>query len=486
MGKGGKKDIPSDQGVRTISINELKKHNRPGDAWLALFGKVYDISTWTDHPGGRVIYSAAGSDATDSFKAFHSPVAEAMLKKELESRTVGILESKSEAANLSAFEKEYRDLYKSVKERGLMQANPFYYIYKVSFNLSMLAFAAYLTVNYDSLAIKLTGAFIVALFWQQCGWLAHDFAHHQVFKNRLYNDMMVLFVGNFCQAFSLDWWKNKHNTHHAIPNLHESAVEAHDGDPDIDTLPFLAWSKKLIQKTLPGGPAASNFSAFCVRYQAFLYFPILFFARITWVLQSLSYAFTIPLGFFGSEVEKQKEVAKALENRATASNSEEPAIVNSLRYPIAERVLLILHWTWYLILAFGPWNGWKIGILYFFVSQTFSGLLLAIAFGVGHNGMEVFDADNHPGFAELQVRTTRNVHDNYLNGWFMGGLHYQVEHHLFPMIPRHNLRYVKDDVIALCKKHKVPYRCTGLWEGTIEVLAYLGNVTKTLKEFPAV
>lgn len=40
MGKGGKKDIPSDQGVRTISINELKKHNRPGDAWLALFGKV--------------------------------------------------------------------------------------------------------------------------------------------------------------------------------------------------------------------------------------------------------------------------------------------------------------------------------------------------------------------------------------------------------------------------------------------------------------
>ena len=35
----------------------------------------------------------------------------------------------------------------------------------------------------------------------------------------------------------------------------------------------------------------------------------------------------------------------------------------------------------------------------------FSGLLIAIAFGVGHNGMPVFDADKKPGFAELAVRT---------------------------------------------------------------------------------
>jgi fatty acid desaturase len=488
-----------------------------------VFLQVYDISTWTDHPGGRVIYSAAGSDATDSFKAFHSPYAEGMLKKEFDGRAVGWLEGQEAKKALTPFEEDYRKLYVEIARRGLMQArfviSPFpfrsfggplpslppwspdkrlpappppvpspsppracsglYYTWKILFNLSILGFAAYLTIAYESLAIKMVSALLVALFWQQCGWLAHDFAHHQVFRNRKLNDCVTLFVGNFCQAFSLEWWKNKHNTHHAIPNLHESTPEAHDGDPDIDTLPFLAWSKRLVAKTLPGGTESGSFARFCVRYQAFLYFPILFFARITWVLQSLSYAFQLELGFFGSETTKQKEVAAALEGKAAVP-------VASLRYPIAERVLLVLHWTWYFILAFGPWNGPLVGLLYFFVSQTFSGLLLAVAFGVGHNGMQVFDSDKKPGFAELQVRTTRNVEDKWLNGWFMGGLHYQVEHHLFPMVPRHNLSQIAPDVIALCRKHNVPYRCTGLIEGNKEVLSYLQDVTDALAHFPAI
>jgi acyl-lipid Delta6-acetylenase / acyl-lipid (9-3)-desaturase len=356
-----------------------------------------------------------------------------------------------------------------------------YYIWKILSNLSILAVASYITVTTTSFPLKMVAAFLVALFWQQCGWLAHDFAHHQVFKNRLYNDMVVLFVGNLCQAFSVDWWKNKHNTHHAIPNLHESAPEAHDGDPDIDTLPFLAWSKKLIQKTLPGGANASAFSKFCVRHQAFLYFPILFFARITWSLQSLSYAFDIELAFFGSEQTKQKEAAQILKEKV----ADPKTLGGALRYPMAERILLIAHYSLYFYLTFGPWNSLLTGLCFFFVSQTFSGLLLALAFGVGHNGMDVIDADKRPGFAELQVRTTRNVDDVWLNGWFMGGLHYQVEHHLFPMVPRHNLKYLKPEVEALCKKHNVPYRCTGLWEGNREVLAYLSEVTTSLAEFPA-
>ena len=111
-----------------------------------------------------------------------------------------------------------------------------------------------------------------ALCWQQCGWLAHDFLHHQVFTNRAMNDAFGLFFGNFCQGFSVAWWKDKHNLHHAAPNEARAtgvgAARAASGnagvtdssalgspqlshghaaiDPDIDTLPMLAWSTDML------------------------------------------------------------------------------------------------------------------------------------------------------------------------------------------------------------------------------------------------
>jgi len=362
----------------------------------------------------------------------------------------------------------------------------------------------YLTVAFSTFWPKMAGAFLVALFWQQCGWLAHDFAHHQVFRDRTLNDYGVLFVGNFLQAFSLEWWKNKHNTHHAIPNLHESRDEAHDGDPDIDTLPFLAWSQRFLDKCKEGGAAASPVARFCVRNQAVLYFPILLFARITWALSSLSYAFQVDIGLFGSSdgVSVSKEVAARVaaaaggasgadRARAAADAAKAAASVaaaagsaGALRYPLAERVLLALHYCWYLTLAFAP-NSLPVALCFVLVSQGLSGILLAAAFGVGHNGMTVYDADKRPGFAELQITTTRNVNDGWGVGWFMGGLHYQVEHHLFPFVPRHSLHKLRPLVEDMCARHGVRYHATGILDGNVEVLAYLDKVARGMKDFPA-
>ena len=107
------------------------------------------------------------------------------------------------------------------------------------------------------------------------------------------------------------------------------------------------------------------------------------------------------------------------------------------------------------------------GLAHLLVAQCGCGLLLAVAFGLGHNGMAVHDAHARPGFAALQVSTTRNVADDALGltGWFMGGLHFQVEHHLFPSVPRHNLPAVRALVEPLCKKHGVKYVATGMLDG---------------------
>merc|ERR1719421_758736 len=91
-------------------------------------------------------------------------------------------------------------------------------------------------------------------------------------------------------------------------------------------------------------------------------------------------------------------------------------------------------------------------LLFLCTSQMACGFLLAVAFGVGHNGMSVYDQDKAPDFGQLQISTTRDVYDTWgVVGWFMGGLNYQIEHHLFPSMPRHHLPQCAEYVKKICE-----------------------------------
>jgi predicted heme/steroid binding protein len=104
---------------RVVSLAELKSHSAPGNCWLAIEGKVYDVSQWADHPGGRVLYSAAGADATDTFRAFHNVVgaqAQRRLELSLQRFEIGTLAAEAAAKVApSAFEEDYRKLYEVVR-----------------------------------------------------------------------------------------------------------------------------------------------------------------------------------------------------------------------------------------------------------------------------------------------------------------------------------------------------------------------------------
>lgn len=100
--------------------------------------------------------------------------------------------------------------------------------------------------------------------------------------------------------------------------------------------------------------------------------------------------------------------------------------------------------------------------------------------------MTVFDAGTQPDFYRFQILTTRNVDGPWFVGWFMGGLHHQVEHHLFPTMPRHNLGRMSAMVRRTCEKHGIPYHATTLWDGTLEVLRHLSEVSvDAFRNFPA-
>ena len=99
------------------------------------------------------------------------------------------------------------------------ESSKVYYLFKVASNVAILSTAIAAIVLLNGLPGAMVGGAFLALFWQQCGWLAHDFLHHQVFKNRMYNNFAGLVIGNVWQGFSTSWWKMNHFHHHASPNV---------------------------------------------------------------------------------------------------------------------------------------------------------------------------------------------------------------------------------------------------------------------------
>jgi len=245
-------------------------------------------------------------------------------------------------------------------------------------------------------------------------------------------------LGNVAQGFSVSWWKAKHNLHHAVPNVKNY-------DPDIDTMPFLAWSEKLIEGELEGLPHV------LIQYQYIFYLPLLSAARLSWLIQSLFY----------------------------------PLYSNKIRSDSTRKIelsTLCIHYLWVGLLAIGG-LGLIEGIAFILLSQAFAGLLLSTAFSLNHNAMVILDpnAQSSMEFNRLQIITARDVRGGLFNffHWFMGGLDMQIEHHLFPTVPRHNLRQVQSEIETMCKKYNITYHQTGFWSGTKELFQRLYSVAKT-------
>ena len=76
----------------------------------------------------------------------------------------------------------------------------------------------------------------------------------------------------------------------------------------------------------------------------------------------------------------------------------------------------------------------------------------------------------------MQMRTTMNVATHPLLDWAHIGLQFQIEHHLFPRLPRHNLRKARVLVKEVCKKHGIYYHEPGFFAGNVEMWRALKQV----------
>lgn len=425
----------------TLTWSEIRKHNTETSCWVVLYDIVYDLTSWLEtHPGGSsIILQYGGADATDCFNAFHPDFI-----GRGKSFVIGKV---ADPLPLSPISADYRKLRADLVEEGLFKVSYIFLFARFMYNWIPLVVCLWILQNWGdyTFPVIIAGA-LLGLFWQQRGWEGHDYAHHACFPSRRTNDIIATCVSSLLTGFSLSWWKDKHNTHHAASNVHGI-------DPDIDTTPLLAWSEGILEGDIDLENASYLAKAF-LGNQTIGYPVLLTFARFSWALQSFLWTFFRP-------------------NK-------------DLVMPDFERICIALHHIFTYSLAYFATGTLLQALLLVITANATTGLLLAIVFSLNHNAMHVYEPSylrsEKFNFFELQVRTTRNVDPTLFNFWFTGGLNYQIEHHLFPLLPQSSYHLVAPRIKKLCKKHDIPYKCTSLWDGTVELYDRLEKVSKRAKE----
>jgi fatty acid desaturase len=96
--------------------------------------------------------------------------------------------------------------------------------------------------------------------------------------------------------------------------------------------------------------------------------------------------------------------------------------------------------------------------------------------------MDVHDDDGYESWIDLQLRATCNIEKSFFNDWFTGHLNFQIEHHLFPTMPRHNYYKIQPYVKELCKKYNITYVTKGLFEAFADIVTSLKKSGELWKE----
>jgi fatty acid desaturase len=318
---------------------------------------------------------------------------------------------------------DFAALSRRITGAGLMRRRPVYYAARMSVVALMLigGWAAFVLIGRSWWQLA-TAAFLAVAF-TQAGLLGHDLAHRQVFRTRKPGDLAGRLIGNLGIGMSYGWWTDKHTRHHNNPN-HD------DLDPDVAPA-VLIWATE-------SAFGRRGLKGFITRHQAGLFFPLLTLLAIDLKVESV----------------------KALRN-------------GTVKRRRLEGLLLLTHALFYLsavLLVLSPPQA----VAFVVVNQALFGVYLGMTFAPNHKGMPHPTGDED--FLRKQVLTSRNVDGGWLTDAALGGLNYQIEHHLFPGMPTPNLRKAQPIVRAFCAEVGVSYEQTGLFASYRQALRYLHHV----------
>ncbi|WP_406121246.1 acyl-CoA desaturase [Streptomyces canus] len=330
---------------------------------------------------------------------------------------------------------DYAVLSRQVKQSGLLRRRPGYYSAKVGANLLLLAagWTAFALIG-QSWWQLLTAAFLAVMF-TQTGFIGHDAGHHQIARSKRVNNLLGRVHADLLIGLSYGWWISKHNRHHSHPN-HV------DRDPDI--------ADGAIAFTEDQARVRSGAYAWLARHQAWLFFPML-------LLEGL-----------------------ALHVAGVRALLERTGTTTSRSTKLAEAGLLTAHLVGYLAALFLVLSPLQ-AVVFLAVHQGLFGLYMGCSFAPNHKGMPIFAKDDRIDFLRRQVLTSRNIRGHRFTDFALGGLNYQIEHHLFPSMPRPGLRHAQKLVRSFCARQGIAYHETGLFNSYAQVLRHLHTVGGPLR-----
>jgi fatty acid desaturase len=313
-----------------------------------------------------------------------------------------------------------------VRDAGLLRRRTRFYL--MVFSILLLAIGGEITgfilLQHTWYELLIAGG--MGVIFTQLSFLAHETSHRQVFESGRANDLAGRTIANLFVGISYSWWMKKHSRHHANPNLLGK-------DPDIE--------RDVVSFTAADAAKATGFYGWFTRRQGSLLFPIL-------LLEGLNLHIHAFRTVFGRDRVDKRWLEMSM---------------------VVPRIALYFTGLFFVL---------PVGMAFAFIGVQLAvfGVYMGASFAVNHTGMPILPRDSKVDFLRKQVLTSRNIRGTVVMDTFMGGLNYQIEHHLFPNMPRPNLRAAQVIAREYCDTNAIEYTETGLRQAYGIVIRHLNKV----------
>ncbi|KAJ5930313.1 hypothetical protein N7466_005806 [Penicillium verhagenii] len=349
-------------------------------------------------------------------------------------------------ANQESIKHKYRELNVRMQAEGLFNCNYFSYFIECC-RYTLFAGLAYIFLRLEWWA---PSAFFLGCFWHQLVFTAHDAGHMGITHNFHVDTVIGIIIADFMGGLSLGWWKRSHNVHHIVTNEPEH-------DPDIEHIPFFAISHRFLNSLnstyYDRNMTFDAFSKIMVKVQNYSYYPIMALARFN--LYRLSWEYLLKM--------------------------QAPRKGPAWWHIWLEFAGQAFFWYWFVYgVMYKTIPDWNSRLIYLMISHIVPSPL-HVQITLSHFAMSTADMGVHESFPQKMLRTTMDVDCPTWLDFFHGGLQFQAIHHLYPRMPRHNLRRAQKYVLEFCKETGIPYAIFTFYDGNKEVISRLGDVAKQVR-----